>query len=82
MGSSTSSIRIPDGLRKRLERTAKRLKRGKNSIINEALDEYLRRIDREELAVEARRQSLLASEKDHHEETEAWARMADTRGWR
>ena len=82
MPSSTSSIRLPDALRRRLERTAQRLKRGKNSIITQALDEYLRKVDSEELVAEARRQSLLASEADNQEELEEWAKMADTRGWR
>ena len=51
MASSISSIRIPDELRYRLERTAKYLKKGKNwIIINQALDEYLRKVDRETLA--------------------------------
>jgi hypothetical protein len=42
-------------------RTARHLNKGKNWIINQALDEYLRKLDREALIAEARRQSLLAS---------------------
>lgn len=82
MPSTTSSVRLPDALRRRLERTSRRLKRGKNSIITQALDEYLRKVDRQELAAEARRQSLLASQTDNQEDLEEWAKMADTRGWR
>jgi predicted transcriptional regulator len=60
MPTVTSSIRVPGALQNRLERTAKRLKKGRNWIINQALDEYLRKLDREALVAEARRQSLLA----------------------
>jgi predicted DNA-binding protein len=61
MASSTSSFRIPDELKVRLEATARRMNKGKNWILNRALEEYLERHGRESLAAEARRQSLLAS---------------------
>ena len=82
MATSISSIRIPNELRDRLERTAKYLKKGKNWIINQALDEYLRKIDRDTLAVEARRQSLVASSAKAGEHPEFWEKVSDTRGWR
>lgn len=80
MPSSTSSIRIPADLRERLERTAKYLKKGKNSIIVEALDDYLKRMDRGAFADEARRQSLIAAASAGQDEF--WESMADTRGWK
>src|SRR5215475_2452900 len=82
MPTSISSVRISDELRYRLERTAKHLKKGKNWIINQALDEYLRKIDRDTLAVEAQRQSLLASSAEAGEHSEFWEKASDTRGWR
>ena len=79
--STTSSFRIPDGLRDRLDETAKHLKKGKNWIINQALDEYLRKWHREALASEARRQSILANEASTSEDV-FWADQVDTRGWK
>lgn len=78
MASSTSSFRIPDELKLRLETTAKRMNKGKNWILNRALQEYLERHDRAALAAEARRQSLLAS-RHHWEDQDAWeATVAET----
>ena len=82
MPSSISSVRMPDELRYRLERTARHLKKGKNWIINQALDEYLRKVDRDTLADQARRQSLAASSAEAREEAGFWERVSDTRGWR
>ena len=63
MPSSTSSFRIADELKARLEETARRMNKGKNWILNRALDEYLSRHSQTNLREEARRQSLLASRK-------------------
>jgi predicted transcriptional regulator len=82
MPSSISSVRIPDELRYRLERTARHLKKGKNWIINPALDEYLRKVDRDTLTDEARRQSLAASSAEARGEAGFWEKVSDTRGWR
>jgi predicted DNA-binding protein len=82
MPTSISSVRISDELRGRLERTARYLKKGKSWVINQALDEYLRKVDRDTLAVEARRQSLLASSVEAKEHNEFWEKAPDTRGWR
>jgi predicted DNA-binding protein len=81
MPSSTSSIRIPNELRERLERTAKHLKKGKNSIIVEALDEYLKKTDPVAFAEEARRQSSIAAAAAG-EDDRFWESIADTRGWK
>ena len=71
MASSTSSFRIPDELKLRLEATARRMNKGKNWILNRALEEYLERHGREDLAAEARRQSLLASRQPWKDQ-QAW----------
>ncbi len=63
VASSTTSIRIPDDLKLSLEKTARRMSKGKNWIIKQALGEYLRRHNTDLLRAEARRQSLLASKK-------------------
>ena len=81
MKSSTSSFRIPEELRIRLEETARYLKKGKNWIINRALEEYLEKTNGEALAAEARRQSLLASAVTTEEEG-FWQDQGDDGGWR
>jgi predicted transcriptional regulator len=73
--SSTSSFRIPDELKGRLEQAAERLKKGKNWIINRALEEYLERHSVEAFRAEARRQSLAASTHTRKDE-EFWEKMA------
>ena len=81
MKSTTSSFRIREELRLRLEETARHLKKGKNSIIIQALEEYLDKTHRAALAVEARRQSALASSAVTEDE-EFWQQQAEARGWR
>ena len=63
MASTTSSFRISDELRLRLDEAARRLNKGKNWIVKQALEEYLAHHSRTNLRDEARRQSLLASQK-------------------
>ncbi len=79
--STTSSFRIPEELRLRLDLTARHLKRGKNWIINHALEEYLERTGRDALAAEARRQSLLVKDSITEDE-KFWQKRADVTGWR
>lgn len=59
----TSRVRMSLGLRKRLEQTARTLKRWKNWIITQAIEEYLQKWHMAALAAEARRQSMLVSAK-------------------
>jgi predicted transcriptional regulator len=63
VGSSTSSFRIPDDLRIRLDETSRRMNKGKNWIINQAVEQYLERHSQAGLREEAKRQSRLASRK-------------------
>jgi len=67
-------------LRQRLEETARTLKKPKNRIIVQALEEHLQGKDRAALAAEARRQSLLASVESVEDE-EFWEKQSDTSGW-
>ena len=68
-------------LRDRLEKAARRLKRGKNSLVIEALEEYLEKLNRGKFLEEARRQSILAST-SLSEDEDVWLEHADTTGWK
>lgn len=81
MKSSTSSFRISEDLRVRLERTARHMGRRKNWIINRALEEYLNKTGRDALAAEARRQSLVAGGVTTEDEA-FWQKQADATDWR
>ena len=78
----TTSIRLPQNLRKRLEKRAKVLGRGKNWIISQALEEYLKVEEQEELERAARRQSLLASRSGSPEDASDWESGADFSDWK
>lgn len=75
VASSTSSFRIPDELKARLDQAAEQMKKGKNWIINRALEEYLERHSQEAFQAEARRQSLAAS-RHKWKDGEFWDRIA------
>jgi predicted transcriptional regulator len=79
--SVTSSFRIPEDLRLRLEETARHMKRGKNWIINRALEEYLNQPLRHGFIEEARRQSRLASSAATDDE-QFWLERSDAGGWK
>jgi predicted DNA-binding protein len=66
-------------LQRVLSDAAERTGKGKNAIIIEALVKYLKSMERESLAGEARRQSELVS---RNERDADWYGMADTSGWR
>jgi predicted DNA-binding protein len=68
-------------LRDRLEKAARRLKRGKNSIVTQALEEYLEKLSRSKFLEEARRQSILASTSSNEDEN-VWLEHADSTGWK
>ena len=79
--SVTSSFRISNELNARLEEAVRRFKRGKNSLITEALEDYLDKVSRQRFLEEARRQSLLVSGASTEDE-DFWLEQADTRGWK
>lgn len=77
--STTTSIRLPDNLKLELEAVSRQLHRGKNWIISEAIRVYLEGLKNPSLRAEARRQSLLASQK---EKSDTFLEdIADTTGW-
>ena len=63
----------------RLGKTARRLKREKHSLIKEALEEYLEKLNRTKFLEEARRQSVLASTSPNQDE-DVWLEHADATG--
>ena len=79
VSSVTSSFRMSKELQRVLSDAAQRTGKGKNAIIIEALVKYLKAMERESLAAEARRQSELVS---RNEQDTDWYGMADTSGWR
>ncbi len=77
--SITTSIRLPDSLRLELETAAQQLHRGKNWIIAEAIRIYLKSLRNPSLEVEAKRQSMLVSQKD---DSDTFLEdIADTKAW-
>ena len=77
---TTTSIRLDPDLRDQLEHASQVMHRGKNWIINHALQQYLSEVETVELAKEAQRQSLLARRSDEKQE-EDWEDLGDTSGW-
>lgn len=61
MASISTSVRLDQQLAQRLARTAAKLSRGKNWVVTQALEEYLAKVNRGNLAAEARRQSKLCA---------------------
>jgi len=76
--SVTTSIRLSPRLRRALESRAKKEQRGKNWIISRALEHYLDEGGQDDLALEARRQSLIAAQVDN----EDWSGDADFEQWK
>jgi predicted transcriptional regulator len=79
--STTTSIRLSDDLKQELEAVSHRLHRGKNWVIAEALRVYLASLRNPSLEAEARRQSLLAAQKEKDNPDTFWEDIADTTGW-
>ena len=78
--SITTSIRLEVGLSKKLEKVAHDLHRGKNWLISEALRIYLEQLENQNLNLEARKQSLLAS-KQRNLDSDLWEVNSDDEGW-
>jgi predicted DNA-binding protein len=75
----TTSIRLESDLRDQLEHASQVLHRGKNWIIQQALQKYLAEMDFADLAKEARRQSLIACRAARDE---SWEDLEDdVEGW-
>ena len=81
MASVTTSVRIQQKLAQRLERAAARLSRGKNWIIAKALEEYLAKVNQDDLATEARRQSRLIARNERRKKSDNFWEE-DVPGWK
>lgn len=65
-------------LKKRLDRTAKRLKKTRNQTINEAVTEFLAKRDRETKMAELERQGRIAAEHDKtNPDVAYWEKVAE-----
>lgn len=78
--NAITSIRLKPEMRQQLEYVSKELHRGKNWIINQALQNYLSALNSQMLVKEAKRQSLLASHAQNHDEI-SWEENSDTTDW-
>ena len=78
--SITTSIRLEVNLSKKLEKVAHDLHRGKNWLISEALRIYLEQLENQNLAQEARKQSVLVS-KQKSLDTDLWEENSHDEGW-
>ena len=77
----TTSVRLPVGARKQLERVSRKFNKGKNGIIIEALNDYFHKMRRIALEKEAKTQSLLASGQDIADSA-AWEENLDFDDWK
>jgi predicted DNA-binding protein len=73
--SITTSVRLPRDLKRRIDRKAVSAGRGRNRVIIEALESYLREDGQAEYEAEARRQSQLAVKLDRPDS--AWDEMIE-----
>ena len=80
MGTTTSSFRVTEELKLRLEATSQRLRRPKNWVVRQALEEFCAKHSREAYLKEARWQSRRAAETDRPDDF--WERATDTAGWK
>ena len=82
--SEVVTLRVPSGLRRTIEREARRRRRTKSELLREIVENALTgREGANGPAEEARRQSLLASTRRSEKDALAFIeRFADRRGWR
>ena len=75
-----TSVRLPTKVQDQLEEATYKLHKGKSEIIVTALEEYLSKFNQQQLAADARQQSILASESDKTE-NQPWDNDTDDSGW-
>ncbi len=73
--SITTSVRLPRDLKRKVDRKAVAAGSGRNKVIIEALESYLREDKQADYEVEARRQSQLAAKLDRPDP--AWDEMVE-----
>jgi len=82
--STVLTIRVPNGLDRRIEQTARRRRRTKSALVREALEQtFGAESAGDDPAREARRQSLMVSARaSEREAIDFVVQAADDRGWR
>lgn len=75
-GSKNTSVRLPAELSRELARRARAVKRGKNWVIKEALEQYLLGSANDRLREEFREQSIRVSRRENPDE-KAWLDSVD-----
>ena len=75
----TTSMRFSSQLASRLEQAAKRLHKGKNAIISEALVQYLDSVDRERLEKQLIRDCRVLAKDDNEAD---WDELSDMDDWK
>ena len=78
--NQTTSIRLTPQLRQQLDCLSLCMHRGRNWIISQALQEYMYKNQHHTLAIEARRQSLIASQQTNTLD-EDWHNSIDDSDW-
>lgn len=73
------SFVVSDALHEGLNQLARTRNCSKNKVILQAIEDYLVRHEGKHLAVEARRQSLLASSQPEYDQV--WFHLPDTSSW-
>lgn len=82
--STVVTLRVPEDLERRIAREARRLRRSRSDVVRDALQvAFGESLAAENPAREARRQSLLVSDRPSEGEALDFIEAAaDTRGWR
>lgn len=81
--SDVLTLRVPPDLDRLIEREARRKRQTKSAVLREALESAFGRVSPDDLAREARRQSLLVSGRASERETLDFLEHADDdQGWR
>jgi predicted transcriptional regulator len=81
MAQSELSINLNPRLSRQVKQTARKLHKDIDWIITHAVMQYLFSVNRELLAKEAKRQSLLVSRRPQSQEEREWEENSDTEGW-
>ncbi len=82
MSTVTTSVRLDAVLAKRLRKAAVRLSRGRNWVITRALEDYLAKVNRDDLAKEAMRQSAAAARDERRLRKKDFYLDEDIPGWK
>ncbi len=74
--STTTSVRLDDEVKQKLDELSQQIHRPKNWIINQALSEFIDRNSVARMLEKARQQCLLANQQDDSAEASDWDQLA------